>query len=231
MLKMRIQFVKQESVRFISHLDLMSTISRAIRRAKVPIAFSQGFNPHHLISMGPALKVGITSNAEYMDIEFAEKISVSEFMEKMKPQMPKGLELVKAEIISPQVKSLTAQINIAVYMIRLKTNLEKEGIQEAIREIYKQDKILIKRQSKKKIRELDIKPLLRDLKLIEMADDFILQLTSQTGSNGNLRPDEVVVALAEYEGIEIVPYTWMHRKGLYIEEKGRLLTPFEAAKI
>ncbi|AZR73279.1 hypothetical protein BBF96_07695 [Anoxybacter fermentans] len=230
MKRMRVQFSKSDEIRFISHLDLLRTISRAIRRAKVPIAFSQGFNPHHLISMGPALPVGLTSTGEYMDLEFQEEISVNEFFKKMKPQLPKGLELIKGEFISPQVDSLMAQINSAVYLVRLKMN-SKKGIEQAVREFSNQKKILIKRKRKGKVRNVDIKPLIRELKVLEIDDQPFLQMRIQTGSKGNVRPEEVMAVLAQYEGIEEVPLTWMHRKGLYVETENKLLTPFEAARI
>lgn len=224
---MRIQFTKQEEVRFISHLDLMRALSRAFRRAKAPIAFSQGFNPHHLVSMGPPLSVGITSTGEYLDVELAEELSVEEFLELMRPEMPKGLDLVKGEIITREATSLMAHIDIAVYLVRLKTILDKEGIERVLGEFLRQKNIFIMRE--KKNRELDIRPLIRELKLMYVGDDPVLQMRVQTGSKGNVRPDEVIAALQKF-GIEEVPLTWMHRQGLYIEAKDRLLTPFEAAR-
>ena len=61
---------------FISHLDMMRTFERAFRRADLPVAFTQGFNPRPKISFTPALSVGITSSSEYMDVEFYEDVSV-----------------------------------------------------------------------------------------------------------------------------------------------------------
>lgn len=232
MTRMRIRFSKLAEIRYISHLDLMRTISRAIRRAKVPIAFSQGFNPHHLISMGSALSVGLTSTGEYMDLELTEELSVLEFLDMMKPMLPNGLELVTGELITGKVDSLMAQINIAVYQVRLKTNLSKGGIEQRIKDFCLEDQILIHRQSKKKVREVDLKPLLRELKVLELAGDFSLEMIVQTGSKGNARPEEVIRALAKYdEGIAEVPRTWIHRQGLYVEKAGRLFTPLEILRI
>lgn len=228
MTRMRVRFHKLADVRFISHLDLMRTISRAMRRARVPIAFSQGFNPHHLISMGSALSVGLTSTGEYMDLELTAEISVFEFLAMINPMLPKGLEMVDGEIISKKVDSLMAQIDIAIYQIRLKTTLGKGGIKERLRDFYRQEQILVRRQSKKKVREVDLKPLLRELEVLELAGDLILELIVQTGSKGNARPEEVIRALAKYdEGFSEVPRTWMHRQGLYVESAGRLFTPLE----
>ncbi len=232
MTRMRIQFDKMDQIRFISHLDLMRCISRAIRRGKVPVALSQGFNPHHLISMGSALPVGMTSSGEYMDIDFAKEISFDEFKTEMNPVLPAGLELIKGELISREIDSLMAQINIAVYLVRLKTKLDKGGVELLVHNFLKQDQILIKRERKKKIREVDLRPMIRKLQALEVDGQPGLKMKVQTGSKGNARPEEIMAALAEYDGgISEVPLTWMHRQGLYVEQKGRLLTPFEIARI
>lgn len=226
---MRIQFTKLEEVRFISHLDLMRALMRAFRRSRVPIAFSQGFNPHHQVSMGPPLAVGVTSTGEYMDVQLAEEITVDDFFAMLKPQMPRGLDLVRGEFIPDNAPSLMAQIDQAVYLVRMKTHLEKAGIEQVLREFYSQRNIIITRQRKGK--EVDLKPLIRELKLLYAGDEPVLQMRVQTGSKGNARPEEVMAALSQYGGIEMIPLTNIHRQGLYVEQDGGLLTPFEAARI
>lgn len=234
--KMRIKFTKLGDLRYISHLDLMQTISRAMRRAKVPIAFSQGYNPHHIMSLGSALALGLTSDAEYMDIELKEEMAGDKFIEEMVPHLPEGLKFLQAEMIPFKTKSLMAQINIAVYLINLKTDLEKEGLEATINEFYNQEKIIIDRirtkRGKKKVRKVDLKALMRELKVIYLDGMPILKMTVQTGSRGNARPEEVMGALVEYaEGkIEEVPLTFVHRLGLYVEDDDKLLTPFEVAR-
>lgn len=231
MIRLRVQFAKLDEAKYISHLDLMRALSRTFRRAEIPIGFSQGFNPHHLISMGGALAVGLTSTAEYMDLDFSEAITPEEFLQKTRLQMPPGLELIKAEEISTSVDSLMAQINIAVYLVKVKTDLEKEGIEQVLREFKSQKEILVTRVRKKKVREVDLKPLVHEVKLLYIEDEPFLQIRVQTGSKGNARPEEVIQALARYDGIEEIPLTWIHRQGLYVEIEDKLLTPFEVARI
>lgn len=231
MIRLRVQFAKLDEAKYISHLDLMRALSRTFRRAEIPIGFSQGYNPHHLISMGGALAVGLTSTAEYMDLDFSEAITPEEFLQATRSQMPPGLELIKAEEISTSVNSLMAQINIAVYLVKVKTSLEKEGIEQVLREFKSQKEILVTRVRKKKVREVDLKPLVHEVKLLYIEDEPFLQIRVQTGSKGNARPEEVMEVLARYDGIEEVPLTWMHRQGLYVETEDKPLTPFEAARI
>lgn len=232
MLRMRIQFRKLDDVRFISHLDTLRTISRALRRTRLPIALSQGFNPHYLISMGSALAVGVTSSAEYMDIDFSEEITVDDFITKLSTQLPTGLELGRVEVISAKVPSLMSQINLAIYMIKLKTTLSKAGIEETLREFYNQKEILVTRVRKNKSKKIDLKPLIRDLKVIDVGEEIFLKLKVQTGSKGNVRPEEVLTVLSEYEQqIDKIPLSWIHRQGLFIESEEQLFTPFDVARI
>ena len=73
-----IKFSKGEGIKFISHLDLMRTIQRIIRRSGVPIEYSKGFNPHMALSLAQPLSVGVYSDGEYMDIVLTEEIKVAD---------------------------------------------------------------------------------------------------------------------------------------------------------
>ncbi|MGB9612993.1 MAG: TIGR03936 family radical SAM-associated protein [Candidatus Margulisiibacteriota bacterium] len=99
MYKVRVKYRKGEEVKFISHRDLMRAFQRAIRRAKLPIAYSQGFNPHMKISWGRALKVGQTSEAEFAELQFEKWIKPNEVLEKLNAELPKGLEILEAYLV------------------------------------------------------------------------------------------------------------------------------------
>ena len=99
MQRIKVKYKKGEEVRFISHRDLMRAFTRAIRRAKLPIAYSQGFNPHMKISWGNALKVGATSEGEFAELQFEGWVKPREVIEKLGPQMPKGLEILEANLV------------------------------------------------------------------------------------------------------------------------------------
>lgn len=97
--KIRIKYAKGEEVRFISHRDLMRVFERAIRRAGLPIAYSQGFNPHMKFSWGPALKVGQTSEGEFAELRFEAWVKPNELIEKLNQQLPKGIEILEAYLV------------------------------------------------------------------------------------------------------------------------------------
>lgn len=97
--RIKIEYSKGEEVKYLSHRDLMRAFQRAIRRADLPIAFSQGFNPHMKISWGQALKVGATSEAEYAEFEFSTWVKPDELLARLNTTLPKGLAIMNAFLV------------------------------------------------------------------------------------------------------------------------------------
>ena len=92
-MKLRALLTKGEAIRFISHLDYASLIERAIRRAKLPVAYSEGFNPHMKFSFASALAVGVTSEAEVMDVELSRPVAQPEAWDRLAAALPPGVRL------------------------------------------------------------------------------------------------------------------------------------------
>jgi radical SAM-linked protein len=99
MQRIKIKYTKGEEVKFISHRDLMRVFQRAIRRAEIPIAYSQGFNPHMKISWGQALKVGKTSGEEYAELNIEGWIKPRELQERLNQTLPPGIEILEANLV------------------------------------------------------------------------------------------------------------------------------------
>ena len=99
MQRIKIRYTKGEAVKYISHRDLMRAFQRAARRAEIPVAYSQGFNPHMKISWGNALKVGATSEGEFAEIQLEKWIKPQELMERLNRQLPPGLEILEANLV------------------------------------------------------------------------------------------------------------------------------------
>lgn len=99
MQRIRVKYRKGEEVKFISHRDLMRAFQRAVQRAGLPIAYSQGFNPHMKISWGKALKVGATSEEEFAELELKSWVKPLELMSRLNQQLPKGLEILEAFVV------------------------------------------------------------------------------------------------------------------------------------
>jgi radical SAM-linked protein len=100
MLKVTITYSKGEEIKFVSHLDHMRVLERAIRRADLPIAYSQGFNPRMKISFKTrALKVGETSDACMAELNFVEQVSPESVAQKLNATLPKGLQILSVDAL------------------------------------------------------------------------------------------------------------------------------------
>ncbi|MFH1387455.1 MAG: TIGR03936 family radical SAM-associated protein [bacterium] len=99
MQQIKIKYRKGEQVKYISHRDLMRAVQRAIRRAELPIAYSQGFNPHMKISWGNALKVGATSEGEFATLQLDGWMNPEKLIPLLNAKLPAGLEVIDAAVV------------------------------------------------------------------------------------------------------------------------------------
>jgi len=108
--RIRVKYAKTGRLRFLSHLDLMTLFHRAAVRAGLPIAYSHGFNPHPKISFGPALSVGIESEAEYLDMETDPFIDLQQITKNLNTTLPLGIRILAARVIPKRSPSLSGSI-------------------------------------------------------------------------------------------------------------------------
>ncbi|QNB45062.1 DUF2344 domain-containing protein [Thermanaerosceptrum fracticalcis] len=226
---LRVKYAKTPEGRFLSHLDMARTMERAFRRARLPLAFSEGFNPHPKFSFGSALAVGVTSEGEYLDIELREDLPVEEVRSRLEAALPPGLKLLEMKKLENRGESLTAQINMARYIlaIPLLQTVSREQLDEAIAAILAQSAFTITRQGKKGPREVNIREGIFDLKGKVEDNIVLLEMDLQTGSEGNVKPDEVLQMLRDKGNIPLAPIVRIHRQGLFIRKDDRIKTPME----
>lgn len=129
--KIRFKFSKTGSYKYFSHLDIISIISRAIRRAKIKVKYSEGFNPKPKISFGPPTPLGIESHAEYGDIILSDDLEPGDFLIRLNDVLQDKIIIEKAVRIEQPVKSIMSQTDIIKYSISLdpgKTVMNKKDI-------------------------------------------------------------------------------------------------------
>jgi len=193
----RLCFTKGSSVRFLSHLDMAKTMERALRRADIPLAYSEGFHPHPKMSFGPALAVGISSLEEYLDVETVADIPAEELQERLNRSLPEGLRILAAKRCLKRPKPLNAVINRAVYRLTLETEPSRRpAVMEILEHCMSSDRLEVTRVNKNGQKVVNIRPWLHNLKT-EAFDEAGLQVsvTGEIGSNGNLRPDDILQLL------------------------------------
>jgi len=161
LISIRARFTRGEEIKFISHLDMMKMFERALRRSGLPVYYSQGFNPHPQIVFGLPLSVGVTSEAEYVDIVFSDYVEPRQFIEIMNKQMPKGLEILEAGIKESK-SNIMASISKASYEVlaTISQNPCIDEINEKIEQFLNNSEILIQKESKGKVKKVNIKPMI-----------------------------------------------------------------------
>lgn len=221
--RVRAQYTKVGDLRFISHLDLTRLIERGINRARVPIAYSEGFHPMPKIVYGPALALGINSKVELVDFSLTEPIIPEKFMEKMNQVLPAGCRVEKSQQLSLSAPPL-AVINRAAYQVRIRVSPEINyaTLSKLILDILEKETLLVLRQKKRRKREVDIRPYLLDLSVKNVdLKQVELSMLLAAGSDGATNPKEVLGLL----NLDLTqPGILAERTGLFFEQEGQLFT-------
>ena len=147
----------------------MRTFERTVRRAGIPIAYSHGFNPRPQMSFGLPLSVGVTRNYEYMDMDMERELSAHELVEKLNNNLPKGFSVQHAEYVNT-TDSLMASIGVASYEVAISNGGKAsfEQMKGCIDTIMEKESLLVEKESKGKIKNVDIRPYIYELKINEL---------------------------------------------------------------
>lgn len=233
--KIRIQITKSENIRFISHLEYARTIERAIRRSNLPIAYSRGFNPHMRFSLASALGVSIRSNAEFTELELEPnaKIDLEESMIKLDNNLPEGIKVIKADIVSKDTKKLMAQAGGADYTVILP--FEEFDLAKQI-EAYNNSETAffkkIKPKSKGRLfKDLDAKLFVPSIKGEKLnANEVKLQFSVKISVFGSMKATELIAILKKDFGFKIeLEKADILREDLYaVDENGNKKPLIEA---
>ncbi|MBQ7536158.1 MAG: DUF2344 domain-containing protein [Stomatobaculum sp.] len=201
-MKVRIKFEKRGNLRFIGHLDLMRYFQKANRRAELPIAYSEGFSPHQIMSFAAPLSMGVESTGEYADFKLTDdaKITSEEAVRRMNREMAEGLKILSFLKIPDDAGNCMSTMFAADYRVWFPEHLrflpeETKALSTACRELLQKKEILMIREGKKGSKEVDIRPMLFRAEADE--DGLFFQVAQ--GSAANLKPEFALSALEELE--------------------------------
>ncbi len=203
----RVKFTKGEEVKFIGHLDIMRLFQRAIKRAKLPVAYSQGFNPHQLLSFANPLTLGTTSEGEYGDFEMAERIEPSIVKNELNKTLPKGVKVLDSVLITKKTDSAMASIDGAKYIVYPDKKLSQIALDEEIKKYLAQKEILVMKKTKKNEKITDIREDIFDIKDISEGEQTKLYLYLAAGSRRNLKPEPVLESFYQFLGLDFNKYS------------------------
>ena len=239
-MKTRMRFVKCGSMKFIGHLDCMRFFQKALRRARLDVAYSQGYSPHQLMSFASPLGVGITSDGEYIDVEFYSlpDLSLPDLVTYLNQFMTDEIFVTDIEIMPDGFKNSMSLLIAADYMVVEKeAGVFPENWQEKWLSFMEQQEIVIEKKTKKSVKEVDIKPhiLAWDFSMDDFAkkngenygtlhcdyegNSLFMRLTS--GSETNIKPELVMQAFYAFCENELEPYSYqIHRMQMIFKKKG-----------
>lgn len=199
-MKVRIRFAKTGALVYIGHLDVMRYFQKMFRRAGIPIAYSEGFSPHQILSFSHPLPLGMESEGEYADIELTESISSEEAIERLKAQSVPEIEILSFKELPQNAENAMASVKAAKYIVSFGDKSPFLNLSNTVDNILKHDKLPVIKVTKKGSKEVDIRPLIY---VCEAVEDNKLILLVSSGSTDNLKPELVINAAAQLEGVEI----------------------------
>ncbi len=219
MQRLRLNFGRGEEVKFISHLDVLRFWERAFRRAQIPLAYSQGFTPHPRISVAVPLAVGVTSEAELVDVWLKRWMPPQSFMMMVKPQLPSGFGVVDVREVGLRVPSLQSCLAFAEYRVEIESNKAEEEVKAAILSLLQARKLPWQHSRGDKTRVYDLRVLVDDVWLIDCCPAqneepvYVLGMRLRCGDEGSGRPEQVTAALGFMRSPESI-----HRSKLILKE-------------
>jgi radical SAM-linked protein len=227
---LRFKFSRGPELKYIAHLDMLRLFERAIKRAGLPVAYTQGFNPRQKLVFGLPIAVGLTSSSEYADIEFDRDISADEFIKSLNAHLPEGVRIIEAAAFSGK-DNIMNQVASAKYELSFTTSdaLSHFALDNMVRDFLAKDEIMVMKKTKKGPRPLNIRPLIYSLTIRKAGDNgCMLDAFLSAGAENNLRPDLLMEAFQKETGMAI-HVDAMHRKALFASLMNEWKNPLEVA--
>lgn len=208
----RITFQKTGAARYISHLDVNRTMIRALRRAGLPIWYTEGFNKHPYVTFAAPLSLGFEGERETMDVRLNETVPMDEVVRRLDAVMPAGLHVTGA---APAVKK-AGEVDKAVYELTVGCPVW------IIRDLLAQPAIPVQKRTKKKtLKEVDLRPVLAEAGsvFIERGMETLWRLTLPCGSTDSVNPSLIAEALRAHTGDEEL--TFFVRRLTVLDKEGQ----------
>lgn len=196
MQRLRLKFSRGEEMKYISHLDLMRCWQRALRRAEIPLAYSEGFSPHPRISLAAPLPIGVTSEAELMDITLQKAVSPYFLIQTLRKQLPPGIDILEVQQISLMTPSLQSQVRYAEYRVMVKAGKNVGEMQTAIASLLEAERLPWQHMRDTGPRHYDLRALIKHIWLVSHGGStFTLGMRLRCDPQGTGRPEQVSQAL------------------------------------
>ena len=214
--KRRLKFSKTGMGKYISHLDLLRAFTRAITRAELPVRYTQGFNPHQIITFSLPLPIGVTSETEFVDIDFEDSANNSQIMEKLNENLPPDIRIISVGALLHSA----SDICLADYEITLKA---PENIDASIvTGFFSKDNVSVMKKTKKGDKEVNLMDYINNVGTLDFAQNEVkMMITLSAGGAMNIKPDIMISALERELGYEF-DEVYIHRTKIYVNENDKI---------
>jgi radical SAM-linked protein len=191
--RLRITFTRDETLKYIGHLDMARTWQRIVRRANLPLAYSEGFNPQPKLSFAAALPVGCTSDHEELDMVLSQPCGIDVVKAQLDQALPPGMKVVSISEMPLKAPALQTQLAAAEFEITVEGEAEIEVLPERVRQFLAATEVMRDRRDK----VYNLRPLVQTLSIEPAPADRAVVIRSrlQADPEGTGRPDELAAAL------------------------------------
>lgn len=173
--KIRVFYKKRGRLKYISHLDIVRCFERAIKRSKIKVWFTKGFNPHPYLTFAIPTSLGFRSNYEILDLKIEGKVNFKKIRGKLKKSLPSGLEIIKVDYPKDAIKN----IGYAEYIIKLKC---KNSLKEIFNKYVSKDKIIVSKKTKSGIKDINIKEYIKEIDYSEIKNGIEIRIVLPAGN-------------------------------------------------
>ncbi|MBK7091541.1 MAG: DUF2344 domain-containing protein [bacterium] len=223
--RIRLQWTKDESVRYVGHLATMRMFERAIRRANMPVAYSQGYHQRPKLSFGPPLSLGYSSRCEFLDIQLDTPFQES-MIDRLNEVLPEGFHVLLGKPVFGKAASVSSLINLACYEVQIGPEIAISD--EKTFAVLAQPSILVRRIKNEEINEIDVRNSILNIELRQGMGVHHLYMELALGNRGFVRPDEILSTCFGLSSQEILPLK-ICRTALMVSTGGSRLSPFEVS--
>lgn len=205
--------------KYISHLDLVRNMGRALKKADIPIWYTEGFNPHPFMTFALPLSLGVTGMCEAMDIRLTQEMDFEIIKDRLNGSLPKGLKVLDVTEDGMKPKVITyARYKLTFSVIQ---DLTKDLIEQSITSLLNMNEIIIDKKTKSGIKPINIKEFIKEYSINTHEGYVELDVILPAGSVKNINPKLIIDALSKYKLIE--PVYSITRLQLYDDKRQKFI--------
>ena len=230
-MKVRIKFTKTGPLKFIAHLDVMRYFQKLLRRADIPVSYSEGFSPHQILSFSHPLPLGMESMGEYADIELTEKITSKDALCALKRESVPNIEILSFKELPEGSENAMASLFASKYSIKFNERAAGESLSQIADKILSAEDITVFKKTKTSEKYENIRPFIYELTADEEANTLTVILSS--GSVNNIKPSLLIDAIAlftqnelskeEYSVTRLEQYTRLNGELISLDDVGKII--------